>query len=150
MDFFEGEKSHVPQICEKCGGAMIYKGVGEYHCEQCDAVSYDDYGKVRLFVEQHPGATIVDAEVGTGVPHKVIRRLLREDRLEVATGSRTFLSCRACGAPIRSGEFCPKCAAKQPKIAEDARRMNMKKDMKGVGMNDFSEQQGAKRFTRDK
>lgn len=151
MDFLEGEKFHVPQICEKCGGEMIYKGVGEYHCELCDAVSYDDYGKVRLYVEQHPGATIAETEVGTGVPHKVIRRLLREERLEVSANSRTFLSCRACGVPIRSGEFCPQCAAKQPKKSEDTRRMNLKKDMTVVGMNDASEQQqGAKRFTRDK
>ena len=151
MDFFEGEKFHVPHICEKCGGDMIYKGVGEYHCEHCDAVSYDDYGKVRLYVEQHPGATISEAEAGTGVSHKVIRRLLREERLEVAANSRSFLSCRACGVSIRSGEFCPQCAAKQPKKTEDPRRMNMKKDMAGVGMNDASEQQqGAKRFTRDK
>lgn len=150
MDFFEGEKFHVPHVCEKCGGEMIYKGVGEYQCESCAAVTYDDYGKVRLYVEQHPGATIAEAEAGTGVPHKIIRRLLREERLEVAAGSRTFLSCRACGAPIRSGEFCPQCAAKQPKKTEDPRRVNMKKDMKGVGLNDISEQQGAKRFTRDK
>lgn len=150
MDFFEGEKFHVPHVCEKCGGEMIYKGIGEYHCEVCDAVTYDDYGKVRLYVEQHPGATIAETEAGTGVPHKVIRRLLREERLEVASGSRTFLSCRACGAPIRSGEFCLQCAAKQSRRTEDSRRTGMKKDMMGVAMHDTSEQQGAKRFTRDK
>ncbi|MDE7222652.1 MAG: flagellar protein [Acetatifactor sp.] len=151
MDFFEGEKFHVPHMCEKCGGGMIYKGVGEYHCERCDTVIYDDYGKVRLYVEQHPGATIAETEAGTGVPHKVIRQLLREERLEVSANSRTFLSCRACGIPIRSGEFCIQCAAKQPKKTEDPRRMNMKRDMMGVGMNDAGEQQqGAKRFTRDK
>lgn len=149
MDFLEKDRYHVPYTCEECGGQMIYKGVGEYHCENCDAVVYDDYGKVRMYVEQHPGATIADAEAGTGVPHKIIRQLLREERLEVAAGSRTFLSCRGCGAPIRSGEFCPQCAAKQPKT-EDIRRTKIKKDMMGVAMNDTSGQQGAKRFTRDK
>ena len=79
MDFFENDKYHVPNICAECGGEMIYKGVGEYQCEQCKAVVYDDYGKVRLYVEQHPGATISDTEAATGVPHKVIRQLLRED-----------------------------------------------------------------------
>ena len=150
MDFFDNDLYHVPNTCAECGGELVYKGVGEYRCEQCKAVVYDDYGKVRLYVEQQPGATIADTEAATGVPHKVIRQLLREERLEVATGSRTFLSCRSCGVQIRSGEFCPQCAAKQPPKSEDPRRRNMKKDMMGVGMNDFSGQEGAKRFTRDK
>ena len=150
MDFFDNDLYHVPNTCAECGGELVYKGVGEYRCEQCKAVVYDDYGKVRLYVEQHPGATIADTEAATGVPHKVIRQLLREERLEVATGSRTFLSCRSCGVQRRSGEFCPQCAAKQPPKSEDPRRRNMKKDMMGVGMNDFSGQEGAKRFTRDK
>ena len=139
-----------PIICEKCGGILVYSGLGEYRSEECHTSEFDDYGKVRLYVEQHPGATIADTEAATGVPHKVIRQLLREERLEVATGSRTFLSCRSCGVQIRSGEFCPQCAAKQPPKSEDPRRRNMKKDMMGVGMNDFSGQEGAKRFTRDK
>ncbi len=147
MDFFENDKYHVPNICAECGGEMIYKGVGEYQCEQCKAVVYDDYGKVRLYVEQHPGATISDTEAATGVPHKVIRQLLREERLEVAPNSRSFLRCRACGIQIRSGDFCPQCAAKQPKT-EDPRLNNLKKDMMGVGLNDASTQEGAKRFTR--
>ena len=92
MDFLEKDRYHVPHTCEECGGELVYKGVGEYRCEQCDAVVYDDYGKVRLYVEQHPGATISETEAGTGVPHKVIRQLLREERLEVAAGSRTFLA----------------------------------------------------------
>ena len=141
------EKYNVPRVCKECGGVMIFKGVGEYHCEDCGAVDYDDYGKVRLYVEQHPGATISDTEAATGVPHKVIRQLLREERLEVAPNSRSFLRCRACGIQIRSGDFCPQCAAKQPKT-EDPRLNNLKKDMMGVGLNDASTQEGAKRFTR--
>ena len=31
-----------PRNCQKCGGVMVFKGVGEYHCEECDAVEYDD------------------------------------------------------------------------------------------------------------
>lgn len=149
MDFLANDRYHVPNACPECGGEMIFKGVGEYQCEQCKAVVYDDYGKVRLYVEQHPGATISDAEAGTGVPHKIIRQLLREERLEVAANSRSFLSCRGCGVQIRSGDFCPQCAAKQPKT-EDPRLRNLKKDMSGVGMNDGSSQEGAKRFTRNK
>jgi len=149
MDFFENDKYHVPNTCPECGGDVVYKGIGEYQCEQCKAVIYDDYGKVRRYVEQHPGATITETGAATGVSHKVIRQLLREERLEIAPNSRSFLNCRGCGVMIRSGEFCPQCAAKQPKT-EDPRLINLKKDMMGVGTNDVSIQEGAKRFTRDR
>lgn len=148
MDFFEGDTYHVPHICEACGGELVYKGVGEYQCGQCGDVVYDDYGKVRLYVEQHPGATIGETEAATGVPHKVIRRLLREERMEVSADSRTFLVCRGCGVTIRSGDFCPKCALKHS-AAKEERRSSVKRDMAGVGMNNTTGQQGAKRFTRD-
>ena len=42
---------HIPRVCTECGGVMIFKGVGEYHCEECGAVDYDDYGKVRGYIE---------------------------------------------------------------------------------------------------
>ena len=35
---------NIPRICQKCGGVMVFKGVGEYHCELCDFVDYDDAG----------------------------------------------------------------------------------------------------------
>lgn len=27
---------HVPRVCKECGGVMVFKGVGEYHCERCE------------------------------------------------------------------------------------------------------------------
>ena len=26
---------HRPSYCEKCGGVLVYKGLGEYECEEC-------------------------------------------------------------------------------------------------------------------
>ena len=26
---------HSPAYCSKCGGVMIFRGVGEYRCEDC-------------------------------------------------------------------------------------------------------------------
>ena len=38
--------------CQECGGTRIeYKGVGEYKCEDCGLLMYNDYGKVRLYLE---------------------------------------------------------------------------------------------------
>ena len=88
---------------------MIFKGVGEYHCENCRHVEYDDYGKVRLYVEKHRGATSSEVSMQTGVSQKAIRQMLKENRLEITQDSAAFLRCEVCGASIRGGRLCPKC-----------------------------------------
>lgn len=95
--------------CPICGGIMEFKGVGEYKCQDCRKVEYDDYGKVRCYIEEHPGANAAQIEAATGVIQKNIRQLLREARIEIANGSSTFLRCEKCGTPIRSGILCGKC-----------------------------------------
>lgn len=72
---------HVPAKCSKCGAKVIYSGVGEYQCESCKNIEYDDYGLVRSYLEIHQGATIKDVEADTGVSKEAIRRLLDEDRI---------------------------------------------------------------------
>ena len=44
-----------PSVCSVCGGKMLFVGVGEYHCERCKNVEFDDYGKVRNYIEEHKG-----------------------------------------------------------------------------------------------
>ena len=41
--FNDGDIYNRPLVCEECGGIMIFKGVGEYQCEKCRHVAYDEY-----------------------------------------------------------------------------------------------------------
>ena len=70
-----------PTICKACGGILIYKGLGEYQCEDCNACEYDDYGKVRSYLEKHHGANVAEISSQTGVSHKAIRDMIKERRL---------------------------------------------------------------------
>lgn len=138
---------HTPYICKECGGVMIFKGVGEYRCEDCDFVDYDDYGKVRLYIEAHKGATAAEIEAAIGVSQRSIRNMLRESRIEVAEGSRTFLHCEVCGKEIRSGRFCPECETKAHRNMEEQQREELRKSTKGFGMNRNLDE-GQKRYKR--
>ena len=144
-DFGILEKYHVPQICKVCGGVMIFKGVGEYRCEECKAVDYDDYGKVRRYIEGHSGANAAQVEENTGVSQKIIRRLLKDGRIEVAEGSKSFLRCEVCGKSIRSGQFCPECETKVHHRIEEQQRALSKKNAKGVGLTKQADE-GQRRF----
>ena len=139
---------HVPRVCTECGGVMVFKGVGEYHCERCGFVDYDDYGKVRLYIEENKGATAAEIESAVGVSQRVVRRLLKDGRIEIAEGSNVFLRCELCGKPIRSGQYCPECEIKVHRRMEEKQRDLMRKDTHGFGL-DVKGEEGQKRFVRE-
>lgn len=145
MDYY-----NIPRVCKKCGGVMIYKGVGEYHCEECDAVDFDDYGKVRRYIEEHHGATAAAIENAIGVPQRTIRRLLKEGRLEVAEGSKAFLHCEMCGKAIRSGQYCSECEMNVHRGLEAKQREMLQKgkNAQGYGKGQQGES-GQRRFVRE-
>lgn len=138
---------HIPRTCEKCGGVMIFKGVGEYHCEECGEVAYDDYGKVRLYIEEHRGATAAQIESAIGVPQRTIRQMLKEGRLEVAADSRAFMYCEICRKPIRSGMYCPECEMKVHRSMEAEQREKRRRDLQGYGQGPKGDD-GQRRFMR--
>jgi len=142
------EMYNVPRVCKVCGGVMVFKGVGEYQCEDCRAVDYDDYGKVRLYIENHRGATAAQIEQEVGVPQRTIRRLLKDGRIEVAEGSRVLLRCEICGKAIRSGQYCPECEIKVHRNLEAQQREQMHKNEQGYGMEQKASE-GQKRFKRE-
>lgn len=134
-----------PTVCKQCGGIMIFKGVGEYHCEDCGFVDFDDYGLVRGYIEKHPGATAAEVEAETGVKQRTIRQMLKDAKLEVASDSKAFLRCEICGISIRSGRFCPQCESTRVKVVDAEKRAKLQ--IKGTGMGSEADE-GAKRFKR--
>ena len=113
-------------------------------------VAYDDYGKVRNYVETHAGVTAAQVAEATGVKQKTIRQMLKESRLEIAEGSNSFMKCEMCGASIRAGRVCSKCEPAYNKaMAEKATSRNAKM-MAGFGMEQRQGEEGAKRFERGK
>lgn len=137
-----------PYICDNCGGLMEFKGCGEYECEDCHTKGYDDYGKVRNYIELHRGANAAEIEARTGVTQKSIRQMLKESKLEITADSVAFMRCEICGTNIRSGRFCPKCEASYHKEKEK----KMREKLKGFGLESEEErlghQKGEKRFLR--
>ena len=148
-ELVEMDQLNRPTYCEKCNGVMVFKGVGEYKCEDCGNLAYDDYGKVRNYVEKHSGATSAQVSAATGVSQKAIRDMLREERLEIAANSAVFLKCEICGTSIRSGRFCSKCETSYHRRVEEQARAGRNLSMSGFSTERPKGEDGAKRFTRD-
>lgn len=143
-----GDNYNIPRVCKKCGGVLVFKGVGEYRCEDCGELDYDDYGKVRLYIEEHKGATAAQIENAIGVSQRSIRQMLKDGRLEVTADSKTFLRCEVCGKSIRSGQYCPECETKMHRNLEAEQRAQIQKNRHGTGLGQKGEE-GQRRFRRD-
>lgn len=138
-----------PTICEKCGGVLVYRGLGEYQCEECSAVEYDDYGKVRNYLEEHRGANVAKVSDATGVTHKAIRDMIKEKRFEIIDNRGGYLRCEICGENISSGRLCRKCEENYHRNVEAQARAQRKKNISGYGERARGEQ-GSKRYTRER
>lgn len=135
-----------PYVCKACGGLMIFKGVGEYECEECKELDYDDYGKARNYLEEHPGATSAEITDNTGVSQRSIRQMLRDGRLEVAADSKTFIQCEICNENIRFGRFCDKCESAYHRGMEQ--KLKTEYNYSGFGADKGKMDKGEKRFIR--
>lgn len=139
-----------PVVCPECGGIMVFKGVGEYVCEDCRYSEYDDYGKVRNYLEKHEGATAAQVAAETGVTQHAIRDMLKESRLEIAANSKAFLKCERCGGSIRSGRLCPRCEINYHRDIENEIRQQRSANVSGFSLERPNTEDGLKRFKRTK
>lgn len=98
--------------CAKCGGRLLYKYSGIYECEGCHAEAYDDFGRVKKYIEDHGPAPANEISKNTGVGLSTINQFLRAGRVEIPEGSGYYINCAICGAPIRYGKYCMECAVK--------------------------------------
>lgn len=138
----------IPYRCEECGGNHIkYQGVGTYICEDCRHEMFDDYGKVRNYLDEQRGATMHDVAMATGVPQNKIRQLIREERFEIAANSAIFMKCEMCGVDIRSGRYCEKCLKTVFEQEAMATKRERSKSLRGFGAA-MTGAAGEKRFHR--
>lgn len=138
---------HRPTECKSCGGIMVYRGVGEYMCEDCGEMDYDDYGKVRNYLEKRRGANVTEISEYTGVSHKKIRDMVKENRFEVIDDRIGYVKCEMCGINIKSGRLCKDCEIAYHRKIEAEERAKRKSAIEG-GSARVREATGSKRFTR--
>ena len=150
LDLLHLEQYDVPKLCEKCGGVMVFQGVGEYRCEDCGEKAFDDYGKVRNYLEQHKGANMSQIVADTGVSRSRVLRMLKEGRFEVSENSMTFLKCEICGVSIRWGKYCPECEKNMhEKLEEETRKMHQEnRNISGIVNERQALAHGERRFMR--
>lgn len=98
-----------PVFCKKCGGKLYYQDSGYYQCELCGAGEYDDFGKIKVYLEENGPTPELWISRDTGVEVEIIELFLKNGRLEIPEGSKFYIQCERCGCSLRFGRFCYGC-----------------------------------------
>ncbi len=94
--------------CAKCGKLIETNGFRSL-CDECFVRDMQDFDRIRDFLYIHPRSKIFEVSNSLDIPVPVIKRYLREGRLEIVEKDQLFLKCEKCGKPIRSGMYCDDC-----------------------------------------
>lgn len=119
-----------PVKCQRCGGRLCYIGGGRYRCPLCGREAYDDFGKIKKFLEDNGPSPPIVISQSTGVSSEVVEafqkknfvtsnqvKLLGVEREDKVKPVKVFkerqtnyhLKCARCGDGIASGRYCTTC-----------------------------------------
>lgn len=99
----------IPLECGYCGGAVEQSSLGVYICQECGKENYDDFQKIRNYLETVGAAPVAVISRNTGVSYKTIEHFWNEEFLEIPKTIDVRMACGRCGAAIRTGILCDKC-----------------------------------------
>jgi flagellar operon protein (TIGR03826 family) len=125
--------------CRKCGKIFNYIG-GAPICPACREKDEEDFQRVKKYLYENPGASLTQVSTELEISVEMIKRFLREGRLEIANDEGNLvLECENCGRSIKTGRFCPDCernlasgfksAASQMKLDLDSRSTSERKSL---------------------
>ena len=95
--------------CRICGHLFQYPGFGPQMCPACREEDEELFRRVKNYLRDNPGRTLMQTSEDCGVEVERIRAWLRDERLEYAEVGDTGLVCERCGKPLASGKLCDDC-----------------------------------------
>ncbi len=103
--------------CRVCKRLFRYQGFGAGTCPICRKEDDEMFTRVKTYLRDHYGSTLVEVSMECDVPMERIKEWLKEERLEYTGGGDTGLVCEKCGTPILSGRLCDNCRMSYAKAA---------------------------------
>ena len=95
--------------CPECG--KVFVKISKNLCPDCIEKEEREFEDVRLYLKDSPNASIEEIVEITGVEEKKVLRWMREGRVDVSyADGASGLTCKSCGAAIRTGNLCSRCA----------------------------------------
>lgn len=113
--------------CRRCG-KMFTHVFGDRICDDCRKAEEELFKAVKEYVWDHKGANITEVAEHFDVKPDVIKKYVRDGRLQLDENSPLKVNCENCGVVIMSGRYCDKCklaihneiiASAEPKVPKN-------------------------------
>ena len=103
--------------CARC--KRIFAPIGaEKICPDCRAADIELEERVKAYVRDHPGITVNQLIEGSGVPAKLVWRMIQQGLFENAGLLDAEYPCANCGKLISKDVYCSECAGKLKENAQ--------------------------------
>lgn len=76
--------------CRECGHLMEFKGNDTYQCTSCEHEYISEYGRIRRYLKEHGGCSMMELAQNTGIKLRRIQAFINEGHLS-ATQSNNNL-----------------------------------------------------------
>lgn len=100
----------VMRNCARCGALFAY-ALGAPICSDCKDKDEEDFKRIKDYLYEHPGATLIELCNVLEMKMEKIRHYLKEGRLEVQGDGNMLLECESCGKSIATGRLCDGCSS---------------------------------------
>ena len=108
------------RVCQSCRSLFQYVS-GDNLCMQCIRMEEVKFQAVKEYLRENPGANMQEVTEAVDVSAKLIKKFLRQGRLEIVSESPIALNCDRCGKRILSGHFCEDCRAEMTRDLQKAK-----------------------------
>lgn len=103
--------------CVKCRKIFAPTN-NEKICPDCRAKEIELEERVKAYVRDHRGITVNQLIEGSGVPAKLVWRMIQQGLFENAGLVDAEYPCANCGKPISKDVYCSECAGKLKENAQ--------------------------------
>lgn len=97
--------------CKHCGRPFNYLA-GDKLCPTCSKIIEELFQKVKVFLDENPGANIPTIMEETGVKKSQLQKWILQERLILTEASPIAMTCENCGKKIYTGKLCADCKEK--------------------------------------
>ena len=139
--------------CIQCGKVFLSQDREEL-CTDCKAIYYELEEKVKNYVKDNPGVSMVEVCEETGVSKKLIQHMARSGVfMDMPMGENYMYPCASCGTPIKIGTYCTSCLTRlrnETKKVAEAMSIRFKEGTPTVTKLDRMAQREFEQEQRDK
>ena len=139
--------------CPRCGKTFNRLPSSKI-CPDCHEVEEQQFERVYAYLRDNPGVHIPKIASDTEVPERLILEWFRTRRLLAKEPSVSW-PCERCGAPVREGRLCQRCAGKfqaslgeHPEPGSGAPRNQPAADASGGHRPDIGHELRGDKYTR--